>query len=415
LLNKFNNYKSITLFELIEQIIKTYSLNIFSSEIIYIQYFQNLILDISYEKNLGLTGFIKWWYEEGNALSVNLKSEIEAINVTTIHRSKGLAFDVVIIPFCDWGLDEKKGGDVIWCKSEDEPYNQFEYLPMPNNSELKNTLFYRDAYKETIYSYMDALNLLYVACTRAREVLNIWSIKPSDSKIKKTSITNISDLLYFFMYSSELMGDKHGNIIKLKSEIFQLINDKKEQKRETKNKKPTKTTIKRIKNYPVYYWENNIKAQNKTSLYFTQLRDEENKLEYGKLMHHLLSKIRYSSDIENVLKVELNKDAFYTDNKSDIKRDLLNYISFDAAKIWFNEKWNVLTEKSIITHDNDIKVPDRVIYDDESTLVIEFKFAEQNNEHNKQLNTYVGLLKTMKFNNVKGFLYYPAKKHIIAV
>ena len=74
LLNEFSDYKFMTLYELTETIIKTYSLNEFSSEIAYMQFLQNVILDTSYDKNLGISGFLQWWHEEGNALSVNISA-----------------------------------------------------------------------------------------------------------------------------------------------------------------------------------------------------------------------------------------------------------------------------------------------------------------------------------------------------
>jgi ATP-dependent exoDNAse (exonuclease V) beta subunit len=106
----------------------------------------------------------------------------------TIHKSKGLGFKIVIIPFADWRVDQK---DVIlWCHPTQKPFNQMSLVPVRYSKALKNTIFAPDYFKEKLHAYMDNLNALYVAFTRAKERLFVVAPQP-----KKES-SNISGLLW---------------------------------------------------------------------------------------------------------------------------------------------------------------------------------------------------------------------------
>ena len=63
----------------------------------------------------------------------------------TIHKSKGLEFRAVLIPFCDWKLDhDASKPNFLWCKGLDKPYSDMGYLPVKYHSDLANSYFKMD-------------------------------------------------------------------------------------------------------------------------------------------------------------------------------------------------------------------------------------------------------------------------------
>ncbi len=145
--------------------------------------------------------FLEWWEESGKRKSVVLPGNQDAIRILTIHKSKGLEFKVVILPFLSWNLDHIPSKQpVFWVKPEIQPFNDLGILPVKYSKDLTNTIF-ADYYKEEKYSvYLDNINLLYVALTRARDVLYGFSVDNprSDNSIAgvlKNALTSQSELV----------------------------------------------------------------------------------------------------------------------------------------------------------------------------------------------------------------------------
>lgn len=139
--------------------------------------------------------------------------EIEGICIITIHKSKGLEFDNVIIPFCDWTLENSN--TIIWCETENkpEPYNKIPILPINFSKSTSIGTIFEDNYKEEhLQNTIDNLNLLYVAVTRAAKNLFITGKRMSKSKVQNkrnaTTSSNRSEAIENVLeqISNELEG-----------------------------------------------------------------------------------------------------------------------------------------------------------------------------------------------------------------
>lgn len=96
------------------------------------------------------------------------------MKIYTIHKSKGLQFPVVILPYADWSM-KPKSDSTIWVRCDEPPFNELNVFPVEMAKKLENSLFEDDYRKEIEWSYMDNINLLYVAFTRAEEQLYVLS------------------------------------------------------------------------------------------------------------------------------------------------------------------------------------------------------------------------------------------------
>jgi len=136
-----------------------------------------------------IRSFLNWWEDKKHKKYITMPDNQDAIRLVTIHKSKGLEFDAVIIPFCDWALC--KSGKTLWCSPVEEPFSDMKLLPLKFDKDLRNTIFIKDYQLEKILSYIDNLNLLYVAFTRARKALFI-----STPQQEKDNFTDVNNLIY---------------------------------------------------------------------------------------------------------------------------------------------------------------------------------------------------------------------------
>src|SRR5690606_14145704 len=149
------------LIHLIEQLIEIYGLH--ETDNIHTPYlltFKDIVSNFSATGERGITQFLQYWEEDSSNASLPANGKIDAIEVTTIHKSKGLAYDVVMLPFCSWDLDGMTNGD-FWIDTAESPFQTLGKIPIKYNSTIGKSIFYRQYFEEMLFNYMDALNTFY--------------------------------------------------------------------------------------------------------------------------------------------------------------------------------------------------------------------------------------------------------------
>ena len=417
--------KRLPLYELSEELIRIFDLNKPQniSQFAYIQTLQDAILSFSKNEGAGLIAFLEWWQKEGHKISLQISEKQNAVKVMTIHQSKGLAFKVVILPFVDWRIDhDAMISPIVWCKTEKEPYNSFSYLPIKYKSELANTVFCKNYFEEKLYAAMDALNTLYVAFTRSENELIAFA--PTDEKLDK--LDSVADLLLQTVVAAHNNKLHNNNEIKALMPFF----DREKLRLEIDLNYKNKDTHKFIKEnrdvntfelskYPNHEWRKKITIKRNASDYFIE-RDENRteRINYGKLMHRILSSIKTLHDLETVL-----QDMFFAGEVGILERMLLkakivDIVSNDKVKHWFSDEWTVINETEILSAKGEKRIPDRILLGYSELLIIDFKFGKHREEHLVQMKNYIELMKTMdeaKNKSITGFLYYAEEKEIMKV
>jgi len=170
LINQFNLYKNI-------------------GQAPFLQAFQDILLQYVRREASDIRSFLNWWNDKKDKKYISMPDNQDAIRLVTIHKSKGLEFEVVIIPFCDWSLC--KSGKTLWLRPDEKPFSDMKLLPLKFEHSLRNTIFIKDYQREKMLSYIDNLNLLYVAFTRARKALYI-----SMPQQKKDEFSDVKNLIF---------------------------------------------------------------------------------------------------------------------------------------------------------------------------------------------------------------------------
>ena len=169
-INHFEELLNLSLYELTERLYTIFGLNRLKGQSAYLCAFYDQLISFTTENSTGIDAFVTEWEENLCAKTIQ-SDEIDGIRLISIHKSKGLEFDHVIIPFCDWQL-EKSQGNILWCQPDEAPFNELPIIPIDYNQKQMMGTIYEDDYRhEHLQNTVDNLNLLYVAFTRASQSL----------------------------------------------------------------------------------------------------------------------------------------------------------------------------------------------------------------------------------------------------
>ena len=398
------------LLELISYLYRFYGLEKIEGQSAYLFFFFDAITDYLKDRSADIRSFLTFWEDELSQKTISAGEGIEGIRAMTIHKSKGLQFHTVLIPYCTWELNPKKN-PIVWCGKKEGFYN-LELLPVSYSEKMKNTVFSEEYRYETSLSWLDNLNLLYVAFTRAEQNLIIFG-KNKKQLASLENIKNVSDLLQRIV--PELSGNWKSDSGHYETGILTNIRKVKE---ETTN--PLKQTP------PPLYIDfvsgefpegKSVFKQSNQSREFLRpdSPSKEKYIAHGNIMHALFAAIYTPDDIDKAVERFVSEGIILPVEKDDYKNKIRSYIQNPQVKDWFSEKYTVYPEFSIIVEENGTittKRPDRVLLTNNTTLVIDYKFGEPHRSHETQIQEYLTLLQSMKYPNVEGCLWYVEKGEI---
>ena len=127
-----------------------------------------------------LSNFLFWWNEKGITTSVSVNEEVDSIRLLTIHKAKGLEYRAILIPYFNWDTSwQGFNTPLLWCEHPESPFNRFPRLPVMADSTMKISEYANDYFEEKVNTFIDTMNLIYVAFTRAKSILMINCPKPT--------------------------------------------------------------------------------------------------------------------------------------------------------------------------------------------------------------------------------------------
>ena len=411
--------RELALLNLIETIFNAFSLDTLKEQTSYVCTFYDKVNEFITDNGSNLPLFLNQWEDDLYNTTISTE-QLDGITLITIHRCKGLEYKHVIMPFCDWKL--KQDATMLF-KTPEAPFSLIPILPIYNSrSKMMNTIFesqYIEEYSQTI---VDNLNMLYVAFTRACDSLFVISCANQSILYRASSIqaamTNIKDQLPNCTIIDEL--DKEDCYFKFEYGKLEVEADQKE---EEKSMNIFKTPIIPhqidIKNYAE---KASFLQSNKSNEYLKGEETESKQQQYielGQVLHKIFSQIKKKEDIAAAIE-KLDYEGVI-DNKKINKENLQNliYKRFENPIVeeWFSDKWTVFNECAILSVDpttNSVikRRPDRVIYDGDQMIVIDFKFGSPKDIYIQQIENYMTLLKEMGYKKIKGYLWFVYSNNI---
>lgn len=406
---KLTHFQSLPIYELIEQLLQAFGMSEEKHEEAYIYAFLDNAAQYLTNKVSDLNGFIEAWDNEICEKSIPAE-DVDSVRLMTIHKSKGLEFNTVIIPLCDWLLTGDSRNS-LWCEPKEGPYDTLSLLSVPLKKEMLDSIYSEDYNKEQLYQIVDNLNILYVATTRAKSNLFMFCDK-TDGRGE-----NISKLLNVIIKNINIAGSRYKDNV---FEFGKIVKSK--EKGKSKEEKPVDNPFEAKPDsirQPFVYHRNRITFQQSKELARFLATDNEEKRQFdniaeGELLHLVMSGINKACDMEKALD-KLTIEGLIASEKqfNEIKRIVERAISNPQAAEWFSGKYKLYNECSILVNNYEAtRRPDRVMIRDNEAIVVDYKFAKESDEYKKQVRQYMDILVQMGYKNVRGYLWYVYKNRI---
>lgn len=396
--------KKLPLIELTETLIGIFKLGTVTGELVYLQAFQDIVLEFSNRERNDLGAFLEWWEANKHKKSIQISGEVNAAQILTIHKSKGLQFKYVIMPFCSWSLDhEKWQSPNLWVRSGEGPFQDAGYLPVKYAKGLEDT-FFSDFYaEEQMKIFLDNLNLLYVAFTRAESGLIVYAPAMDNRGAKST----IAGLLFESIQADErLRGEWNQHTLTLRSGAWknEVVPEEK------------KLSSLQLTEYLTDPWRNKLVIRQSGASWFQESTDpKREKMDYGIRMHAVLSRMQYSDEMHEML-AQIVYEGFITPSEKEPLAGQLSELLLDAKiASWFSRDWTVKTEVPILLPGGEENRIDRLLMKDKKAVVLDFKTGARKKSDEKQVQQYMDILSQMNYRDVEGYLLYLGENEIVEV
>jgi ATP-dependent exoDNAse (exonuclease V) beta subunit len=374
----------LPIYELVESLIKTFNLITHSNA--YLQCFLDEVLNFSNKKNASLNSLLDYYEIKVGDVSISMPEGQQAVKIMTIHKSKGLEFDTVIYPFADSSV-YKSINDKIWFPLDANKYDGFEFAYLNFNKDISNFGEMGHSLHTDYNSQkeLDAINVLYVALTRAVNQLYILTSIKGDEGYARFFINYLKDSA---LWQEDKFIYQFGSFPKITSS--------------KKLEKPQTIQPEFIGNLKS---ELNISIVNNAALLWNATI--KNAIERGNLIHDILKEIKSKSDIESALLLFLDEGKLEYDQLSPLKDTLLNIVNHKKLEKFYHSNCTIYNETEIITKNGALLRPDRlVITPDNTAVIIDYKTGSEKDHHKFQIQSYSNAVKELGFYVENLYLVY---------
>ena len=404
----------LPLYELVERMFAMFGLDRFDDQSAYVCAFYDQLAQYTADNATDIDTFLKEWDDDLCSKTIQ-SDELSGIRLISIHKSKGLEFENVIIPFCDWQL-EKQNGNVLWCRPGIAPFNDLPIAPIDYSQKgMAGTIYEHDYRQEHLQNVVDNLNLLYVAFTRARQQLFVIGRRDSKSyrsAVIEAVLPHIDGTLdgqedangpLHYEYGESQENQSHQSVQHSRNVLLQ-------------SPTPHHVSVRSFDSHVDFRQSN----QSKDFVGGDDEQAETSYIQLGSVLHNIFSNIRTTADIDNALR-QLQLDGVLYDDHLTMDRIttmLRKRLEHPKVADWFSNRWTVYNECTILTTDNGQIVerrPDRVMTDGTEWIVVDFKFGRERDEYHDQVRQYMDLLRSMGHTRVSGYLWFVYNNQIVEV
>ena len=333
--------------------------------------------------------FLVYWDDTMHAKPIPAAST-DAIQIMTVHKSKGLQAQTLFVPFCMWTKEAGKHPQKIWCKVAEEIEGK-DFVPVQDGFEMSESAYNAEYKEEHINMRIDNLNMLYVALTRAEDNLYISTSYPVNKDGQKGVCNHVGRYIMDFVGEDEY--EAGTPIIKTSSttsQAGQIITSE--------------------------LWANSDQVrfvQSQEGALYTDYGDEAYRrvarMEEGTLCHEIFAHLRKADELEAVL------DDFETRGEIKDKQqreELKSLISSawegnEQMREWFSAPYELRLEEAIYIDNRELR-PDRVMINPQTgeAIVLDYKFGIWEDKYITQVKDYMEALRRMGYKPVRGYLWF---------
>ncbi len=387
----FRDIRKKSLYESVEGIVSKFLTPFSNVAGAYVQYFLDIVLERDVRNQAGIADFLEYWDKTSAKFKIPSPEGSDAVQIMSIHKSKGLEFPVVIFPFAEENYSLQKK-DKLWLDFEDEKFN----LPRALIDNSKSVEGFGDAakatYKEkTQEQLLDNINVLYVALTRAEEQLYVISnlFKPNNEGIYPNNMATffVNYLVQNANFEESILEYHFGNPQKLSPES---------KKQKEFKAIPLVSEILNPKNIKI--------AQRESVMWGTH---QQEAIEYGNVVHEILSFVKTKNDIDLAIAKAMESGLINLNQKELVSKTIDEIVNHSELLDYFQEGNEVLNEQTIIQKEGQTIKPDRmVLTKNRDVFLLDYKTGIHNPKHQLQLENYENAIELMGYKVKKKALIY---------
>lgn len=390
--------------EAFERIVLRYDLQHRPAETAYLQALHEQIIAFSTNRVADLPLFLAWWDEQGASRSLSVGQSATTIEITTVHKAKGLEKPVVMIPYCSWSLNPKASGavnNIVWAEAAGGEAAEVGRFPLRFKQQMAASGFSAAYYRELVYSHIDNINLLYVALTRAAEELHLFLPERGAGhvgRLVREAIAVEGDRCTLGDLEGRCTADEAGERFEFGCACGPVPADG----------KPAGPETVLLTEYPTAPAD--LRLRLPSQRYFEEdPAPELSPRNFGILMHRAFAEASDRAEIDEAVAAMQREGTLDPATAAELRERIARALADPVVAGWFDGSWEQLRTEAeiIIPGSRESRRPDRVLIRGRRAVVIDYKFGEHDPARNRrQIAEYTRLLREMGYEEVEGYLWY---------
>lgn len=335
---------------------------------------------------------VQWYEDYAEKTALQAQGQDDSVTVMSIHKSKGLEFKVVVMPYItDIGLNAKQlfwVDDTLLPPAVSLPAALVRYAA----KNLKNTPLKGQIANERQRIDLDNLNALYVATTRPCEKLYLLNHVRKESVQGGAFDPSQAIAAFAEAYPQYVECEEDGAELweedEVRTEAAPLQSAVPQAEPET------------LESHP---WRERMTAAR------VELDVESEEQAWGNFIHRSLSFIEDGTEktLDRALRRTLPQYPRFAPRRDEALRTLRQIVTHPRLQDYFDPRqdWIVKTE-SPIADAGRLHIPDRLLLKDNQAVVIDYKTGEEREAHRAQVRGYLALLQRMGYPTPRAHLVY---------
>ena len=424
---------NLGLYELAEKLLGIFGLLGANAESDYLFRFLDLTLEFSLKYGNNLGNFLTHWDERKDKLSINAPGGSDAITITTVHKAKGLAYGVVIVPFADWTLVPHIDAR-LWGRLDgtDKPLPGLPDVAVVRlNKALDFTPLAGQRTEELEKTLLDGLNTLYVAFTRPRHRLYIISKAPAEAKKPAAELPlatpaapepelpatqgearDVAALLSGYLRTLGHWQDGSTSFV-----LSQGTQNN--QKPATRNQKPETFSLKNLSSTD---WHARLKLRRHATTVF-DFNEQERLGELNRKLHYALRRLLSARDLGRALRQLVAEGIINQQERPALETSLQAILNDPRLAPYFADDLAVETEREILVGGHTVRPykPDRIVFGagtgraGRTVTLLDFKLPPPRDIDKIRLREYGRLFRELGYGQVRGVIYYFGTGEVVEV
>ncbi|MBC7923401.1 MAG: UvrD-helicase domain-containing protein, partial [Ferruginibacter sp.] len=416
------------LYEITEKLIDTFRLFDQPQQAEYLFRFLDVVLEFSVKQTNQLADFLGYWEQKKESLSINTPRNLNAVTLTSIHKAKGLEYPVVILPFADWSLTPV-WNSAMWVDLEEVDFDELTVGadPLANLpgkklhaasvqivKSLVNTAVHPQYIREWERTFIESLNMLYVALTRPKDRLYVLA---RNYDARNSGYRDcVSHLFYRFLQEKGLWQEG------VSAYVWQEGVPKPPSPGEN-----AADSVLELGRIIVHDQSDRIRLSRSASRLF-DLDTFEKHRDWGRKLYEIIIRLRHAGEVDKVLRSLVGEGLFDKSEAVRLKERVAQIISHPRLLPLFAEGQRVdlgreilsggaLTDGALLgnvgSKSREVIKPDRVVWQGSRPTIVDYKTGSPETWHREQMERYAALFARMGFRVAEKWLVYLEEGNVV--